>query len=70
MIEFWELFILLCKYDLSTREIKYLLWKFGCDKNIREIAKDEGITFQAVSFVLNKAYRKIKKGAPWRTCLG
>ena len=59
-LEFWGLFIMICDFDLSTREMKYLLWRFYSNKSSREIAKEEKVSFQAVHFIMNRAYIKIK----------
>ncbi len=61
-IEFWNLYIRLLRYHLSVREMNYLLWKFYNRKSWQEIARLDGrnITSSAVSFVICKAYRKIK----------
>ena len=60
-IEFFELFILLCKNHLKIREIKCILWHYACKKTYREITRldGRGVTHQAIHEIIKKARKKI-----------
>lgn len=47
--------------SLTEKQYKYLIARYVADKSTREIAKEEGVSHQAIEKHLNAAVKKIKK---------
>jgi len=62
--ELYDFFIRLSRYQLTAKQMKYLIWKLMCGKTHREIAELEEISYQAVSWSIRRAYKKIKEFLP------
>jgi len=61
-IDFWSLFIFLCKFNLTIKEIQSVLWRYGCHKEYRKIAVLlGGVTHQCAWLYVHNAKEKIKK---------
>lgn len=47
--------------SLTEKQYKYLIARYVANKSAREIAKDEGVSHQAIEKHLNTAIKKVKK---------
>jgi DNA-directed RNA polymerase specialized sigma subunit len=58
---FCSVFCILLDGDLSSREIRILLWKYSNGKSLREIAVLEGVSYQRVDQIVKRGLSKLKK---------
>lgn len=47
--------------SLTEKQYKYLIARYVANKSAREIAKEEGVSHQAIEKHLNTAFKKVKK---------